>query len=400
MSTNRSKSVSVQDSLATLLVGRWIPWLALAVAFYYQVHKYPLNFDAGAEASVAWRLGKYVLILGLCLVAAAVRGRKLLPLRTFDFLWLLTFGASALVGGLTRSADLVECSFWALASWAIARMSSPMPVVWLKRWSWVALALSLLMLVAQAVGLLYFGKAFSNSNPNFWLSRFSGLTVEPLSAPMIGLFFGGFGFALHGWKRWAVVALGIFFVLACQTWTAYVYLILVFGLVCIHYLRRHTKWVVFLVMLAVLLGWFVLGSGKINLTELYAMKKPSIELHMVYWWPDVWQLWPANTYDFNETWWVNGVENMGVVWTLAYHVALFYLLLIIWKKYQNHRDTESGWVYLTTLIMGGYFLFGSMNLPYPAIYPANFLFFLFAMLCYFDRFTVQNKASNRPVLNA
>lgn len=387
MSENRSNVVATQESLVSLFVGRCMPWLALAIVFYYQVHKYPLNFEAGAEASVGWRMGKYLIVLGLCLVAAAVRGRKLFPLKSFDFCWLLTFSASAVVGGLTRSADLVECSFWGLASWVIARTACSISMVWLKRWSWVALALSLFMLVIQAVGLLYFGKGFSSSNPNLWLARFSGLTVEPLSATMLGLFFLGFGFAFNGWRRALVVALGIFFVIACHTWTGYVYLLLMFALLCVTYMRHHPKWVFLAIGLAILLGWFVLGSGKVNLVALYELKRPSIELHMTYWWPDVWRMWPSSTYEFNETWWVNGVENMGMVWTLAYHVALFILLLNIWKKYLLCRGTERGWIYLTTLIMGGYFLFGSLNLPYPVIYPANFLFMLFAMLCYFDRFS-------------
>lgn len=393
MSVNKIYTANSEDSLISLFVGRWLPWLALAVVFYYQVHKYPLNFEAGAEASVGWRLGKYLIVLSLCLVAAAVRGRKLFPLQWFDFLWLVTFGASALVGGLTRSADLVECGFWALASWVIARTSCTMPMDWLKRWSWVAILLSLLMLVIQAVGLMYFGKAFSSSNPNIWLSRFSGLTVEPLSAPMLGLFFVGFGFAFQGWKRALVVALGIFSVIACQTWTGYVYLLILFALVCFAYLRRHPKWVVLAVALLALLVWIVLGSGKVNLTELYELKKPSIELHMTYWWPDVWRIWPSTDYDFNETWWVNSVENMGIIWTAAYHVAILYLLLVVWKKYQDYRSMDRGWIYLTTLIMGGYFIFGSLNLPYPVIYPANFLFFLFAMLCYFDRFNGSDSVS-------
>lgn len=386
MSKIKSYGNAASDSLVSLFVGKWVPWLALVVVFYYQVHKYPLNFEAGAEASVAWRLGKYLVVLVLCLMAAALRGRKLFPLQTFDFLWLLTFGASALVGGLMRSTDLVECGFWALASWGIARMSLPLPMVWLKRWGLVALVLSLLMLSIQALGLVYFGKGFSSSNTNIWLSRFSGLTVEPLSAPMLGLFFVGFGFALEGWKRGVVLALGVFFVIACQTWTGYVYLLVLFALVSITYMRRHPKWILFAVALLALLAWLVLGSGKFNLTALYELKRPSIELHMTYWWPDVWRIWPSMTYDFNETWWVNGVENMGLVWTLAYHAALFYVLLVVWKKYRSYQTTECAWIYLATLIMGGYFLLGSLNLPYPVIYPANFLFFLFAMLCYFDRF--------------
>lgn len=386
MSVNKISTANPDDSLVSLFVGRWVLWLSLVVIFYYQVHKYPLNFEAGAEASVGWRLGKYLIILSLCLVAAAVRGRKLLPLRWFDFLWLVTFGASALFGGLTRSTDLLECSFWAIASWSIARTSCQMPMDWLKRWSWVAIVLNLLMLGIQAVGHLYFGKEFAHTNPNIWLSRFSGLTVEPLSATMLGLFFVGFGFAFQGWKRMLVVVLGVFFVIACQTWTGYVYLVMLFACVCIAYMRRHTQWIFLAIACLALLAWFVMGSGKVNLTQLYELKRPSIELHMTYWWPDVWRIWPSMSYDFNETWWVNGVENMGVIWTIAYHVAVFYLLLIVWKKYQKYRSADQGWIYLTTLIMGGYFLFGSLNLPYPVIYPANFLFFLFAMLCYFDRF--------------
>ncbi|MBP7991177.1 MAG: hypothetical protein KAY91_00790, partial [Rhodocyclaceae bacterium] len=297
-----------------------------------------------------------------------------------------TFTTSALVGFLSRSPDLIECGFWALAAWLIAKISLSLSIKRLERWCFVALLAQLMMIVTQAVGLIYFGKNFAHANSNFWLSRFGGLTVEPLSATMLGLFFTGFGFSCHGWKRWIVIVLGLFFVIACHTWTGYVYLLILFALVCAKHLRRHPKWVVFTVVLSGLLAWFVLGSGKPNLAEFYEVKRSSIELHMTYWWPDVWRIWPSMTYDFNETWWVNGVENMGLVWTLVYHAALFYVLLVVWKKYRYYRTTECAWIYLTTLIMGGYFLFGSLNLPYPVIYPANFLFFLFAMLCYFDRF--------------
>lgn len=374
------------DSLISSMVGRWVPWLALVVVFYYQVHRYVLNFDAGVDPTFGWKVGKYVSILMLCLVGLLIRWRSIFPLDKFDLLWTATFAGSAIVGFLSRSPDLIECAFWALAAWLIAKISLPLSLQWLRRWCFVALLVQLMMIVSQAIGLIYFGKLFAHANPNVWLSRFGGLTVEPLSATMLGLFFAGVGFSFQGWKRWGVIALGILFVIACHTWTGYVYLLILFALACIAYLRRHPKWVVLAIAFSVLLAWFVLGSGKLNLAELYEAKRPSIELHMTYWWPDVWRIWPSTTYDFNETWWVNGVENMGVIWTIAYHVAIFYLLLIVWKKYQDYRSTERGWIYLTTLIMGGYFLFGSLNLPYPVIYPANFLFLLFAMFCYFDRF--------------
>ncbi len=380
------------------LLGCSVVWLAMATAFYFQVHKYPLNFDAVVYAPLGWRLGKYLIVLGLCLTVVVVRFCKLFPLRVFDFLWLSVFGMAAICGIVSRSSDLVECGFWPIASWVIARTCGPISMKGLCRWSMVALVLNVLMVVIQAVGLIYFGKLFASANPNFWLSRFSGLTVEPLSATMLALFFVGFGFAFNGWMRGFIIGLGIFFLIACHTWTGYVYLLLLIIGISIQNLKHHPKWITSLLIIGVSLVSYILGSHKVDLDALYEMKLPSIKLHMTYWWPNVWRILPSSGYEFKETWWVNGVENMGIIWTVAYHLTLFYVLFEVWKKYKEYCATERAWIYLTTLIMGGYFLFGSFNLPYPAIYPANFIFFLFVMLCYFDRFST-SAAPNPAALN-
>ena len=363
-----------------------MPWVTLMIAFYYQIHKYPLGFDSIAPANFVWKVSKYVLVSCLAVAGFLARPRILFLSSFFEIVWWLTFGAAIVFGCVAQSVDLIECGFWGVAALSIARLSSPIYVHYLKKWNIIALILNLLMISIQMLGHVYFGKLFAGSNENFWLSRFSGLTVEPFSAAFLGFYYLGFAFAFKDWKSIAVLVLGSFCVIVSQTWTAYIYLAILIVLLSVLKMRRHAKCVLLswalLATLCIMFFWYC----KIDFVGLYELKMPSVRLHMNYWWPDRWHILPTTIYNFNETWWVNGVENMGVIWTVAYHVTVIYLLLVIWRKFQNYRNTDCGWIYLTTLIMGGYFLFGSLNLPYPVIYPANFIFFLFAFLCYFDRF--------------
>jgi len=86
--------------------------------------------------------------------------------------------------------------------------------------------------------------------------------------------------------------------------------------------------------------------------------------------------------------------NFGVLWFGVY-IALVIALLVCVLRASSKATHESRPVYAGLLIFGFYFALGSLNLPYPIIFPINALFFLLFFLVAFRKIAEGDRGTAR-----
>lgn len=374
------------DSEKKVVLSQWFVLALLLLALFYRVPAYFLEYKW--EPPLAFRLGKYLIGLMLALGAIHVWSCRFRELTRYDLLYSGAFTLLAIQGFRTNAWDLVEGGFWPLVSFAVLRFSQLVSVRSISRIVGCAFLAYGIILVIQFVALDFYGYGFMHSGSSVFNSRFGGLTVEPLSAPMLCLVFLGWA---TGNKRyyWPYVFCAVLFVLMTHTWTSYLYVMIVFGLWGIHKIwhSRYRPWVYGLIIL-VLFSLLILvstGPALLATNEFLSGKKTSIALHATYWWPDRWLWLPSDDFIFSETVWVGYVENMGIIWTVWFFGLLFFIAKRVFDGWRSEADIQLRAIKFASLLVTGYFLFGGLNLPYPAIFPANLIFYLFANLVVFEK---------------
>ena len=120
-------------------------------------------------------------------------------------------------------------------------------------------------------------------------------------------------------------------------------------------------------------------------------KQGSIEGHIFPWdfWASRWSNWVLLgdwKYNAYESWWQAAMVNFGLVWFIAYLALVTGLMIILYRQYAE-ANPRCKPVYAGLLLYGLYFLVGSLNLPFPIIFPINALFFLFFLLVAFGKVT-------------
>lgn len=370
------------EALKKKSLSRWFVLALLMVAFFYRAPAYFLGYSW--EPPVAFRLGKYVLALILAIGAVNIWLHRIRELTRYDLLYLVAFTLLAVQGFRTNAWDLVEGAFWPLASFAVVRFSQPISARLIGKIVNYTLFAYLIFILLQAGGLVFYDYAFMHAASSIFNSRFGGLTVEPLSAPMLCLVF--LGWAIGGQRcHWFYAICVLIFVLMTHTWTSYLYLAIVAVVWGLHELRQgqyRARICGFALFVMVVL---VLMAQQLDLYELLSYKRASIELHASYWWPSRWLWLPSEDFKFSETVWVGYIENMGILWTALWVGLLFFMAKSVFDAWKGETDAQLRAIKFASLLVTGYFLFGGLNLPYPAIFPANLIFYLFANLVFFNK---------------
>lgn len=380
------------NGLKHMALSQWFVLTLLALAFFYRAPAYFLSYQL--EPPIVFRLGKYVIGLVFAMAALNIWRRHIRELTRYDLLYLGVFTILAAQGFRTNAWDLVEGAFWPLVSFAIVRFTQPISARLISRIMGYTFWTYGFFILLQSFGLAYYGYGFMHSGDSIFNSRFGGLTVEPLSAPMMCFLF--LGWAIFRPKNNYIYLLCVvIFILMTHTWTAYLYIILMAALWVFYELWRNKyRWCSYGLMLLflVLLSMTIMFVHQQTETSKFLSAKwSSVKLHMTYWWPSRWLWLPSEDFKFSETVWVGYVENLGILWTICFFGLIFFMAQRVFDAWKCETDSQLRAIKLASLLVTGYFLFGSLNLPYPAIFPANLIFYLFANLVFFNK--IQTKAS-------
>lgn len=380
------------EELNQRALSQWFVLALLALAFFYRAPAYFLGYQW--EPPIAFRLGKYVISLVLVMGALNIWSSRIGELTRYDFIYLGVFTLLAGQGFRTNAWDLVEGAFWPLVSFAIVRFSQPISARLISRIMGYTFWIYGFFILLQLFCLAFYGYGFMHSGDSIFNSRFGGLMVEPLSAPMMCFLFLGWAISRPK-NNYIYLLCVVIFILMTHTWTAYFYIILMAALWVFYELWRNKyRWYSYglmLLFLVILSMTIMFVHQQTETSKFLSAKWSSVELHMTYWWPSRWLWLPSEDFKFSETVWVGYVENLGILWTICFFGLIFFMAQRVFDAWKCETDSQLRAIKLASLLVTGYFLFGSLNLPYPAIFPANLIFYLFANLVFFNK--IQTKAS-------
>ena len=377
-------------------------WWAVILCTLYLSYRYPLQINASGTSStysdtpVALQLGKFILACPLFAIAAVRCLRKPLTLRR----WLACLGILFLAGysllKVVGDSDLkyIELAFWMLFPLVLVWGGNAIRRTAIERYLQFLLVCALGSTVIQVFIFIVFGRLPALAYEGTFLIRFGGFLDDPNG-------FGAILFLLMGWSygrfkgsaRFLIVGGIVVCLMLTQSWTALAF----FLVVCVVWLLRMAwkrPWLVALLICGCLVLGMILvrNMPQSPATVFEAMmnaKQGSIEGHSFSWqswflrWPQ-WIMLGDAKYNPYESWWAGALVNFGVVWLVVF-IGLMAKLLMVLRQELLRADSETRPIYLGFLLFGYYFVFGSLSLPFPTIFPVNFLFFLFCVLAVFGQ---------------
>lgn len=382
------KNAEEQTSLGT----NWFLWATLIVAFYYQIYRYP--FEYGIEPPLFWRVGKYALLAGFCMLSSALFFKKIKSFGVFEWGFLLVFSVLSVFGYLQQEKYLIQAAVSALVAFWIVQSSPSIPYRALAKFLVVAWFVNTLFYFIQWIGLVFFDKSFVHASDQVLTSRFGGMFVEPLGAPYLSFLFLGLAYEFKGWAYWVITITSVLTLLMTHTLTAALFLFLLAVAYAGFFLLKKAGLLASIVWCA---SGFIAAKGVIaafwylkdSVPYLSGKWNVSIVAHAKYWWPDRWPLLPAQESMFSETWWVMSVQSMGVLWTIVYVAVVFFLLRACVSQAKlllsPRADGSLKGVFLGIYLSGAFVIFGSLNQLYPAMYPVGLLFMLFSFMVKYNK---------------
>lgn len=380
----------------------YVFWLGLILCTVYLSYRYPLQINSSgtsptySDTPVMLQMGKFVLALPLFAIAA-VRGlgKTLTPRQ-----WLVTLGILFLSGySLLKvfgdnDAKYLELSFWMLFPLALVLGGDAIRISSIDRYLRFLLIYALVSTAIQVTLFITFGRLPALAYEDTILIRFGGFLDDPNGFGAILFLLMGWSYArFKGWTRFFIVTSLVVSLLLTQSWTAIVFLAAVFLFWVLIVVRRRPWLAVPIICACALLALLAIRETPPSLQTVFEnmlnAKQESIEGHSFSWDPWVsrlakWTLVGDSTYNSYESWWASAPVNFGMPW-LAVFIGLIAELMMSLRSGFLGSGGETRPVYLGFLLFGCYFVFGSLSLPFPTIFPINFLFFVFCFLEAFGR---------------
>ena len=377
-------------------------WTAVLLCTLYLCYRYPLQVnDSGtsptyADTPLFLQVGKFILLLPLFAVAMLRSIEKSLTEKQWFIVGATLFLS---VFSMTKLCNNFDARYFQLSFW----MLFPLILVWgtrdigieaLDRYFRFVFILCLASSALQLFLFFSFGRLPALAYEGTIFVRFGGFLDDPNG-------FAAILFLVLGWadKRYAglkrILAVGGIgaALLFTQSWTAIAFLVLICLIRAILGMRRHfVLSTVGLVCVGLILsrayGEIQHSYGSL-LDEILNLRQLKVEQHSFAWsiWGSKWYEWfliGDSKYNFYEFWWASAAVNFGVPWLVTFLTLTTLPLSTLWKAASNaspeHRPIYSG-----ILLFQIYCLIGSFNLPFVAIFPVNFLFFVFLYLLEFKR---------------
>lgn len=394
--------------------GNRILWLAVLLCTVYQSYRYPLQINSSgtsptySDTPLVLQAGKFVLALPLFALAAMGCLRKSALMRH----WFIAFGVVFLSSfallksfGDPNGAYLESC-FWMLFALVLAWSVDTVPARSIERYFRLLLIYALASTLIEVVLFLTIGRLPALAYEGSLSIRFGGFLDDPNGFAAILFLLVGWSYArLKGPLRILTLGSIVVTLLLTQSWTALGFLALL-GIVSMSIaLSKHPLFLALAICACILFTLFIasrpaLSPGEV-LVEIFTSKQGSINDHSFPWehWASGWAGWVLlgdSAYNAFESWWGGALINFGVVWYLAF-LGVTGALLVSLRNLLSRAGTEARPVYAGLVIFGYYFVFGSFNLPFPKIFPVNFIFFLFAFLAAFGRIQDGEFPSAHPV---
>jgi hypothetical protein len=385
-------------------------WLAIALCAIYYCYRYPLQInDSGtsptySDTPTLLQAGKFVLAVPL--IALSLLRWLSSSLKIFNWpvvfcaLFLCSFPFLKVLGEF--DSQYVVLMFWMIFALTLVLGVGCITISAIDRCFCLLLWYSFATTFLQVLLFATIGRLPALAYAGTYSIRFGGFLDDPNGFPAIL-------FLLMGWSykrfkgRTRLVALGglTICLFLTQSWTALGFFLLVlFVFVLVRAFRRPITAIAAIAMLP-MVGIVAVRLAPLFQTgfllEVMESKRGSIEGHVFPWefWASRWKDWVLlgdSKYNAYESWWQAAVVNFGLVWFFAYFVLVIALLLGMWRAYAKSTP-ESKPVFSGLLLFGLFFFVGSVNLPFPVVFPINALFFLFFFLVAFGKISLNQRSA-------
>jgi hypothetical protein len=394
--------------------GNRVFWLSLFFCTVYLSYRYPLQINSSgtsptySDTPVALQAGKFLLAVPLFVIAASRCLRNACPQRqwlvTLGVLFLSSYSLVKILGD--NNSKYLEASFWMLFAFLLAWGTDAVRISAIDRYLRYLLIYALGSTLIEVVLFVVFGRLPALAFGETFLIRFGGFLDDPNG-------FGAILFLLMGWSygrfkgrtRFFIVGSIVISLLLTQSWTAIGFFTAIFLL---WVLTGVSKRPVSVLLAIGAFSWLILflaqkvpPSTVRSFVDMLETKQGSIEGHSMSWGPlisnwDSWVLLGGATYDPYESWWAGAPINFGVPWILVF-LGLIAKLIMSLGSGLSRAGGEARPIYLGFFLFGSYFVIGSLNLPFPTIFPINFLFFLFSFLVALGKIRHEDGTSVQPL---
>jgi hypothetical protein len=389
-------------------------WMAIILCTVYQSYRYPLQVNSSgtsptySDTPFALQAGKYLLAAPLLVAAAIQCFGKIAPLKQWfiAFAVLLLSSFALLKGTEVHDGVFLELSYWLTLALVLAWSVDTVQVSSIDRYFKFLLIYALASTIIEVALFITIGRLPALAFEGSLSVRFGGFLDDPNGFAAILLLLLGWSYwRFKGLARLSILGSIVVALLLTQSWTALGFLaLLVFVWISIALSKRPLPAVIAVcactVFTFVLANRQRLSPGEF-LENVLLMKQGSISDHSFPWehWASQWTGWALlgdSTYNPYESWWAGALVNFGVIWYMVFLGVIGVLIFSLRDAFSKARG-EARPIYLGLLILGCYFVFGSFNLPFPRIFPVNFIFYLFGFLAAFGKIQYTEFASSQPV---
>jgi hypothetical protein len=382
-------------------------WLGIALCTIYQSYRYPLQISSSgtsptySDTPLALQAGKFVLALPLIVMSAvwwvwnsAQLTRSRIVLAT---LFLSVYSLFKVYQ--EHDSQFLDLSFWMIFSLVVVLAVDTVSLSAIDKYFRLLLAYSLGSTAVEVFLFIAFGRLPALAYQGSYLVRFGGFLDDPNGFAAILFLLMAWSYRRYkGQTRVLVLASLIISLFLTQSWTALAFLFAVMVVLALLFLRKRPVWALgtacVVPLFAVIVGQWIRQLPSGMLWQILQDKQSSIEDHTFPWahwisrWPN-WLVMGEWKYTPYESWWASSMINFGMLWFGA-DLALITALLFWLCRAHARASLQAKPVYAGFLVFGLYFAFGSLNLPFPIIFPINALFFMFSFLVAFDKIVAED----------
>ena len=389
--------------------GSRVFWLGLILCTVYQSYRYPLQINSAgtsptySDTPFVLQAGKFILAFPLLFLAAVRCVHKTAPLKQWlivlGVLFLSIYSLSKVLGD--SNPTYLDLSFWLLFSLFSVLAIDAVDISTIDHYLRYLLIYALGSTLIEVALFVAFGRLPALAFEGTYLVRFGGFLDDPNGFAAVLFLLMGWSYGrFKGWTRFLTLAAIVVSILLTQSWTGIAFLIVVFVLwMSIHLSKRPLLaglMICVCALLAVLLIHELSQFPRDTFEEVLTAKQGSIEGHAFPWeqWAGKWTEWGVlgdSMYNFYESWWASALVNFGVPWFCVF-AALSAALIVSLRNALSGANGEARSIYLGLLLFGYYFAFGSLNLPFPTIFPINVIFFMFSFLVAFGKIRTGNES--------